>query len=82
MAEKSKQDVKQEVEQRLREIELSTYLMFPRNLYWELGALGRQPDVMGALILTVEAFYMEHRRGQPSKLAASTYPTPRCLHEM
>jgi hypothetical protein len=32
VAEKSKQDVKQEVEQRLREIELSTYLMFPAQL--------------------------------------------------
>jgi hypothetical protein len=33
--------------------------------YWRWRAA--QPDVVGALILTGESFYMEHRRGQPPK---------------
>ena len=65
MAEKSKQDVKQEVEQRLREIELSTYLMFPAQLILGTRCFGEATGCHGALILTGEPFYIEHRRGQP-----------------
>jgi len=81
VAEKSKQDVKQEVEQRLRVIELSTYLI-PRATYignsvlWGSNRMSWGPDPHRRAVL--------HRapEGTAPKLAASPYPTPRCLHEM